>query len=122
MKVLVCEDDLFIAKAMQIVLERSGYEVIHAEDGNKAMEFVDSQAFDAVLVDVHLPYTSGLEIIEHLRRDLNSNVPIMVISAFSDDNIQQQAKVLGADKYIVKPYDPVQMVSVLNELINKNNR
>jgi DNA-binding response OmpR family regulator len=120
MKVLVCEDDKMLARAMQILLERAGYEVVQAGDGALATEIVAKEEFAAILVDIHLPYTSGLELIGYLRNDLKSDVPVLVVSAISDDVIQQQAQKLGADKYILKPYDPKQLVVEIDELVKHN--
>jgi two-component system, OmpR family, response regulator VicR len=117
MKVLVCEDDRLMARAMQIVLEKAGYEVLVALDGGVAMDMIDKLFFSAIVVDIHLPHTSGLEIIGKLRNELNNNVPIMVVSAISDDVIQKQAFLLGANIYLLKPYDPNQLVKELNNLV-----
>jgi DNA-binding response OmpR family regulator len=119
MKVLICEDDRLLMRAMQIIVEREGYEVITAADGNEAFDAVISGGFDLMLVDIHLPYTSGLEVIKYLRQDMKSNIPVVVVSAISDDVIMRQANLLGADKYLVKPYDPKYLIEVINSLLNK---
>jgi DNA-binding response OmpR family regulator len=117
MKILVCEDDQMMARAMQIVLEKAGYEVVVAFDGGIANDFIDNDVFSAIVVDIHLPHTSGLEIIGRLRNELKNDVPIVVVSAISDYVIQKQAHLLGANKYLLKPYDPVQLVSEINNLV-----
>ena len=106
-----------LARAMQIVLEKAGYTVVIAPDGNIAMDYIDKEMFEAIIVDVHLPYTSGLEIIGYLRNDLKRSLPIVVVSAISDDIIRKQAKLLGANRYLLKPYDPRQLVDELQELL-----
>lgn len=120
MRVLVCEDEKLVARAMQIVLEKAGYNVKLAVDGNEALESIAEEVFSAIIVDVHLPYASGLEIIAQLRNDKGYDTPIIVVSAISDDNIQKQAHLLGANKYLLKPYDPKQLVNVVHELLNNN--
>jgi DNA-binding response OmpR family regulator len=118
MKVLICEDDRLMARAMQIVLENAGYNVDIAVDGNIATDYIESETFSAIIVDIHLPYTSGLELIGNLRNELRSKVPIIVVSAISDDVIQKQALLLGADKYMLKPCDLRELVAEVNRLLN----
>ncbi|MFT3739047.1 MAG: response regulator transcription factor [Breznakibacter sp.] len=120
MKVLVCEDERLVGRAIQIVLEKAGYDVKLAVDGNEAMECIENEVFSAIIVDVHLPYASGLEIIGQLRKEKDDKVPIIVVTAISDNNIQRQAQLLGANKYLLKPYDPKQLVNVVHELLNNN--
>lgn len=117
MRILICEDDKLLMRAMQIIVEKAGYEVVLANDGNEAMDALDHESYDLVLADIHLPYTSGLELIRHLKHDLKKNVPVVVVSAISDDVIMQQANLLGADRYLVKPYDPKYLVEVINSLL-----
>ena len=70
MRLLVCEDNKLVMKTLSVVLEKDGFEVDLAEDGNKAFDLLHKTVYDLILVDIHLPFHSGLEIIKYLRSDL----------------------------------------------------
>jgi DNA-binding response OmpR family regulator len=116
-KILVCEDDRLMQRALDILLGKEGFEIEHAFDGNEAFELIKSKAYDVIIVDIHLPYSSGLEIIECLRNELKKNTPVIVVTAISDKQIQNQAASLGIDKYILKPYDPKELVKTISDTI-----
>ena len=102
MRLLVCEDNKLVIKTLTVVLKREGFEVDLAEDGNMAFELLHKKAYDLILVDIHLPFHSGLEVIKYLRSDLKLGTPVLVLSAFSDQEMQRQAGELEIDEYICK--------------------
>jgi DNA-binding response OmpR family regulator len=105
MAILICEDNKLAARALSAVLLREGLQTETASDGNEAMFCLDNNDYDLIIADIHLPYHSGLELVRHLRKDLGKDTPVIVVSAFSDLQMQKQAKELGANEYIVKPVD-----------------
>ncbi|MCK7530474.1 MAG: response regulator [Marinilabiliales bacterium] len=64
MKILICEDNQLASKAMSVVLDREGYETVIASDGNSALDILRNHEFSLVIIDIHLPYHSGLEIMD----------------------------------------------------------
>jgi len=117
MKVLICEDNKLALRTLTTVLRREGYETESAPDGNAAMSLIQTQSFDLIIVDIHLPYHSGLEIVKHLRTDLKKDTPVLIITAFSDPQVQQQAGELGIQGYIVKPFNPADTVEQIKSII-----
>ena len=101
------------------MLTSSGYEVTVALDGNQAVEILDKEEFNLILMDIHLPYKSGLELISYIRKDLKRNTTIIVLSAITDDSTLMQALKLGADNYETKPYDPVMLIENISALLGK---
>ena len=95
---------------MSVVLEREGYDPVTASDGNKAIEMLSNTDFDLVIVDIHLPYHSGLELIRFLRTDLKKKTPVLIVSAFSDPQVQRQAGEMKVSGYITKPFDPDDLI------------
>jgi DNA-binding response OmpR family regulator len=104
-------------RALSVFLSKEGYETTNAIDGIEAMELLNTNEYDLVLVDIHLPYHSGLELIKHLRSDLRKKTPVIVVSAFSDPQIQRQARELGIDEYVVKPIDPTNLIKKIKTLL-----
>lgn len=104
-------------RALSVFLSKEGFETTNAVDGNEAMDLLDTNEYDLVLIDIHLPYHSGLELIRHLRSDLKKKTPVIVVSAFSDPQIQRQAHELGIDDYVVKPIDPTSLIDKIRTLL-----
>ncbi|MDX9728348.1 MAG: response regulator transcription factor [Bacteroidales bacterium] len=106
MKILVCEDNQLALRAMSVVLEREGYDPVTVSDGNRAIEELRKTDFDIAIVDIHMPYHSGLEVIRFLRTELKKQTPVLIVSAFSDPQMQRQAGEMKVSGYITKPFDP----------------
>ena len=104
-------------RALAVFLSKEGFETVNAVDGNEAMHLLNTNEYDLVLVDIHLPYHSGLELIRHLRSDLKKKTPVIVVSAFSDPQIQRQAYELGINDYIVKPVDPTSLIEKIRTVL-----
>jgi DNA-binding response OmpR family regulator len=117
MRLLVCEDNKLVVKTLSVVLEKDGFQVDLAEDGNKAFEFLQKTLYDLVLVDIHLPFHSGLEIIKFIRKDLKQKTPVLVLSAFSDLEVQRQAGEMDIDGYIVKPFNPSELTRRIRSIL-----
>ncbi len=102
-RVLIADDDPTIRIILRKVLEGQGYSVEEAEDGPKALAAVASSAPDMLLVDLNMPGLDGLGVIRGVRESLGLGMPIIMLTADSDDRSQAQALELGADDYIIKP-------------------
>ena len=119
MKILICEDNQLALRAMSVVLEREGFENVTVSDGNKAMEMLRNADFSLVIVDIHLPYRSGLELIRFLRTDLKKKTPVLIVSAFSDPQMQRQAIEMEVSGYITKPFDPEDLILKIRAAIKE---
>jgi DNA-binding response OmpR family regulator len=120
MRLLVCEDNKLVIKTLSVVLEREGFEVDLAEDGNRAFEFLQKGNYDLILVDIHLPFHSGLEVIKFLRSDLKQRTPVLVLTAFSDQEMQRQAREMEIDGYIVKPFNPSDLIRTIRSILKSD--
>lgn len=120
MKVLICEDDVLLQRTLKVVIERNGDEVIQAFEGGESKAMIETASFDVIIMDVHLPYISGLELIDHIRRVLNTDVPVVVLSAISDAQIKERALQLGASYYMVKPVDPKELLKLLHSSLHQS--
>ncbi len=119
MKILICEDNKMASRTISVVLEREGYQTMTAEDGNLAIGMLNNNNFDLVIVDIHLPYHSGLELVKYLRSDLQKKTPVLIVSAFSDAQVQKQAGELGVNGYIIKPFNPDELVRMISSVIKQ---
>jgi DNA-binding response OmpR family regulator len=119
MKILICEDNPMAMKTLSVVLEREGYDADVADDGNVGIEMLQKNDYDLLVVDIHLPYRSGLELIKFVRSDQGKDTPVVILTAFSDNQMQRQAGELGISDYIVKPFNPVDLVVKIKSILNK---
>ncbi len=103
-KVLIIEDDLTIRTGLKIWLEKSGFKIIEAADGKVAMDMVKNESFDIVILDVMLPYYDGYEILRTIRQEIKEWVPVIMLTAKSQEDDKILGLELGADDYMVKPF------------------
>ena len=117
-KILICEDNQLAMNLLSFILEKEGFKPDTAEDGNKALTFLQETVYDLILMDIHLPFHSGLEVIKYLRSNLKMKTPVLVLTAFSDLQMQRQAGELGISGYIVKPFDPSELIRQISLIFN----
>jgi DNA-binding response OmpR family regulator len=117
MKILICEDNKLALRTLTAVLQREGYKTSSAADGNAAMSMIQNDSFDLLIVDIHLPYHSGLELVKYLRSEMKNDTPVLIITAFSDPQVQQQAGELGIQGYIVKPFNPDDTINQIRSIL-----
>lgn len=106
-------------KTLSVILEREGFEADLAEDGNVAIDLLQMYDYDLMVVDIHLPYRSGLELVKFVRSDQGKDTPVVILTAFSDHQMQRQAGELGISDYIVKPFNPGDLVTKIKSILNK---
>ncbi len=107
--VLVVDDDREIVKAISILLEGEGYEVLKAYDGLQALDILASRQVRLVLMDVMMPRLDGLSAVMRIRE--KQNIPIIVLSAKSEDTDKVLGLSMGADDYVAKPYNPQELAA-----------
>lgn len=118
-KILIVEDDKEISKLLKSILEESGYETMQAFEGNTASSVIKKEHFDLILMDLMLPFISGEELIKELRSF--SDTPVIVISAKSMIETRLEVLRVGADDYILKPFD-LNEVLVRIEVVLRRSR
>jgi CheY-like chemotaxis protein len=103
MKILAIDDQKLVLIPLEIRLKELGYEIITETSASKGIELFDSFQPDLVIVDINMPETSGIEIVKYIREKRKSDIPIMVLSGNTDDDIISEAFDLGANDYMKKP-------------------
>lgn len=116
-KILVAEDDRAIRDSIGIYLKNAGYEIVLAEDGLEAIEKFNSEKIDLVVMDLMMPRMNGEEAILKLRE--KSFVPIIILSAKSEDYDKVMGLDIGADDYITKPFNPFELVARVKSNIRR---
>ena len=115
--VLVVEDELKIARLVRDYLQQAGFAVLEATDGLSALSLARSEKPDMVVLDLGLPEMDGLDVTRRLRA--NSSVPIIMLTARSEESDRIVGLELGADDYIVKPFSPKELVARIRAVMRR---
>ncbi|BCG56993.1 response regulator transcription factor [Paenibacillus sp. URB8-2] len=118
-KILVVDDEPHIRKLIRLYLENSSFDVIEAEDGQEALDYVAHTKVDLMVVDVMMPNIDGIELTEAIRGYLD--IPILIVSAKGESMDKVRGFTAGTDDYLVKPFDPVELVLRVKSLLKRYN-
>jgi two-component system, chemotaxis family, chemotaxis protein CheY len=117
-RVLAVDDSLTIRQLIKMTLTRAGYEVIEAEDGAKGLQKASAEVFDLVLSDINMPVMTGLEMLRGLRKlEQYKFTPIVLVTTESQPEKKQEGKAAGATGWIVKPFEPEQLLAVVTKVL-----
>jgi DNA-binding response OmpR family regulator len=108
-KILICDDERDIVSALKIYLEAEGYETISAYNGEEALEIIEKNEIHLLLMDIMMPVLDGISAIARLRE--SSNIPVILLTAKGEDTDKILGLNVGADDYITKPFNPVEVIA-----------
>lgn len=109
MNILVCDDDKEILEAIKIYLEHEGYKIFKASNGLVALEVIEENEIHLVIMDIMMPQMDGLRATMKIRED--KNIPVIMLSAKSEDTDKIMGLNMGADDYITKPFNPLELIA-----------
>ena len=118
MKILIAEDDATIREGICTYLSEFNYEIIEARDGREALSKFESNKIDLVILDIQIPFINGLDVLRKIRE--KSNLPVLILTAFSDEEFKITAFSNLADGYIEKPFSLPVLKARIDALITKN--
>ena len=109
MNILVCDDDKAIVDALEIYLESEGYQIFKASNGLEALEVIEDNKIHLIIMDIMMPKMDGLRATMKIREE--NNIPVIMLSAKSEDTDKIIGLNLGADDYITKPFNPLELIA-----------
>jgi len=116
-KILAVDDEKHIVRLVQVNLERQGYEVITANDGKEALQKVEEEHPDLVVLDVMMPYMDGFEVLQSLRRNPETqNIPVIMLTAKAQDQDVFRGWQSGVDCYLTKPFNPMELIAFVTRI------
>ncbi len=115
--ILIADDDREIANLVAIHLEKEGYHIIKVSDGQEAVEVIQAQPIDLLILDIMMPKMDGYEVTRRIRE--KHNMPIIFLSAKTSDFDKVQGLVIGADDYMTKPFTPIELVARVNAQLRR---
>ena len=108
-KILVCDDDKEIVEAIEIYLSQEGYQILKAYNGVEALKVLEKEKVDLLLIDIMMPQLDGIRATIKIREE--HSIPIIILSAKSEDTDKILGLNVGADDYITKPFNPLELVA-----------
>lgn len=116
-KILAVDDERHIVRLVQVNLERAGYQVVTAFDGKEALEKVDSERPDMVVLDVMMPYMDGFEVLQQLRKNPRTReLPVIMLTAKAQDADVFRGWQMSCDCYLTKPFNPMELLSFVRRI------
>ncbi|SFR46843.1 Response regulator receiver domain-containing protein [Robiginitalea myxolifaciens] len=117
--ILLAEDDEMLATLLKYRLEKAGFAVEVARDGREVREALKTNRPDILVCDIMMPYYTGIETVDYVRKELQDNLPIIMLSTAGNETNVLNAFELGADDFIAKPVSPSELVVRINRLLIK---
>jgi two-component system chemotaxis response regulator CheY len=114
--ILAVDDSLTIRELINFVLGNAGFKVVLAEDGVEGLDRLERLKPDVIITDVNMPRLDGLSFIERIRDGQAKGTPILVLTTESEPAMKARAKAAGATGWIVKPFNPVQLVEAVQRV------
>ncbi len=115
--ILVVDDDKEIVGAIEIYLKNEGYKIYKAYDGEEALNIINNNEIHLVILDIMMPKKDGLETLEEIRKD--KSIPVILLSAKSEDYDKIGGLNSGADDYITKPFNPLELIARVNSVLRR---
>ena len=115
--ILVVDDDKEIVNAIEIYLSKEGYNILKAYNGEEALEIVKENEIHLIILDIMMPKMNGIEVTNKIRK--NKSIPIIMLSAKSEDYDKVLGLDKGADDYITKPFNPMELIARVNSQIRR---
>lgn len=119
MKILIADDDREIVDLLEIYIQNEGYQTIKTYDGEEALTAFQTQNPDVMILDVMMPKLDGLEVVRQVRE--TSQIPILMLSAKTSDIDKIKGLTRGADDYVVKPFNPLEVMARVKSLLRRSS-
>lgn len=118
-KILAVDDERHIVRLVEVNLQRAGYEVVTAYDGREALEKVQSENPDLVVLDVMMPYMDGFEVLKNLKADpATAEIPVIMLTAKAQDADVFKGWQSGVDCYLTKPFNPMELLTFVKRIFD----
>ena len=121
-KILVVDDDILVVEALQELLDSSGYEVSVAYRGHEALEILNKEKFDLLILDVVMPKMTGFDVCREVRKrdDEMGKVKIIMLTAKSEPHDREAEEKYGFDLYLTKPIDPITLKKLIKDILESD--
>lgn len=119
LRVLTVDDSRTILAMLHHTLSNAGFEVLQAEDGKQGLDVLRNETVDVVITDINMPVMDGIEFIKNVRATGNhQSLPILILTTETSQDKRDQGKAAGGTGWIVKPFDPEKLISVIHRVVH----
>ena len=116
--ILIVDDTASMRQMISFTLNSAGYEVLEANDGDEALKLANENTFDLIITDINMPNMNGIELVKSLRNNANYKfTPIILLTTESQQSKREEGKSVGATGWIVKPFNPEQLIQVIEKVL-----
>lgn len=119
MKILICEDEEILMTAIELRLQKQGFELMKAKSGKIALEKLEKEMPDLCVCDVKSADISGLELTNYIRSVMKSTIPVILIGSLEDEELLLEGAGQGADDFIIKPFKPAELIIRIKRIFQK---
>lgn len=117
--ILVVDDSLSMRQMVSATLKQANHDVVMAEDGQKGLEQANLNSFDLIITDVNMPVMDGITLVKEIRKIFDYRfTPVLVLTTESGNDKKMQGKEAGATGWVVKPFDPDQLLRLVSRVLN----
>lgn len=117
-RILVVEDEEYVRGLLRLTIERAGYQVIEAPDAEEALTLLVEERPNLILLDIQLPGMNGFELCTRLKTDpMRRQIPVLMLTALSEEAEREQGLKAGADGYVVKPFGPFALLNRIRSVL-----
>ncbi|MBL0737595.1 response regulator transcription factor [Flavobacterium sp. GN10] len=117
MRIIVAEDNDILRKSLSFFLESKGFSVDQFSDGKEALDAIEKENYDLILTDINMPGVSGMEITQHVRENLKSDIPVIILTSSGVEQTELDSFDIGANEFIAKPVSPAVLLVRINKLL-----
>lgn len=116
--ILIVDDTTSMRQMISFTLNSAGHEVLEASDGDEALKLANENTFDLIITDINMPNMDGIELVRSLRNNTNYKfTPIILLTTESQQSKRDEGKSAGATGWIVKPFNPEQLIQVVEKVL-----
>ena len=120
-RMLIVDDSPSVRKLVKFTLKAKGFQVSSAGDGVEALELMEQENYEAIILDINMPRMNGLEFLKRIKEDVrHASIPVIMLTTEGQDGDKDRAVSLGATAYMVKPFKPTQLLSLLEKIVPGN--
>lgn len=125
-KILIIDDEELIIRSLTKLLEKSGYDVIIAKNGQDALIIIEEEKVDLILSDIRMPGKNGVEavaaIYKRIKEKIGKIIPVIFITGYADATMEKEAQLLSPVAYIYKPFDQDELLDKINVVLGKRTK
>ena len=119
LRVLTVDDSRTILAMLHHTLSNAGFEVLQAEDGQQGLDLLKTETVDVIITDINMPVMDGIEFIKNVRASgHHQSLPILILTTETSQDKRDQGKAAGGTGWIVKPFDPEKLISVIHRVVH----